>query len=93
MTKDRAGVDRWDYEGGASQVPTRSTGDLLPPDSPPRGDPTNPLFNPATSMRHAPEDAPPSQPNEMPEEPGGSRTGPDADADHPLGSHTQEQSR
>jgi hypothetical protein len=80
MTKDRAGLDRWDDEGGALRTPEVSAGSPFPPDPPKRVDHTNPLLDPATSMRHAFEDAQLQSPCDR-KNPGGSRTGPDADAD------------
>ena len=81
----RRGLERWDNEGGASRPRKRS----VPPTPPmwPRPDPTNPLFNPATSTRHAAENAAPAQPNELPPDPDGKPTASDAGSEHPLGAH------
>jgi len=90
----RKSIDRWEDEGGTARPRKRPRSKPLPPNPPTelRSDPTNPLLNPGTSIRHFAEDAAPPQPNELPD-PEGKTTGVGADSNHPLGTHDIESSR
>ncbi len=95
-TPNNEGISGWDEDGGASPSRTRgksSRENRETPSSPARlrSDTTNPLLNPLTSPGRMREDAAPPQPNELPPDPDGSCQ--QAEADHPLGAHEQENSR